>query len=98
MKTMTFEEFQASRIREPKEAFEIRANIDLYDEHGGHVLSYGPGHMLFIQDYTEVPFGNYFLLIERSDWIDADLPKLERILYQWAVDERILEVEEVANG
>ncbi|MFN9114350.1 MAG: hypothetical protein ACK5XN_30170 [Bacteroidota bacterium] len=88
---MTFEEFQATKKREPLADFESRTNTDLHDPHGGHVLSYGPGNMLYIIDYTEVPFGNYYLLIERSEWIDADLSKLERILYDWAVGETILD-------
>lgn len=96
--TMTFEAFQATRKRETLAEFEARTQTDLGDPNGGHVLSYGPGHHLFISDYTEVALGGYDLLIGREEWLEHDLGKLERILYEWAVDERILEVDEASNG
>lgn len=97
MATMTFEEFQASKQREPLAVFEARAGIDMGDPNGGHILSYGPGNMLYISDYTEVALGGYDLLIGRDEWLDPDLEKLERILYQWALDEDIL-YSEAAHG
>lgn len=79
MSILTFEEFQASK----RHVDDIAAAVGFCDDQGvrgGHIYELG----CYIEDHAE----GHFLLLERSDWIDRDLTKLERILYaQWYVPE-----------
>lgn len=80
---LTFEQFQASK----KHVDDIREAVGFDDElgvRGGHIYALG----CYIEDHAD----GHYLLIERSDWLDADLAKLERILYEsWYLPEATAE-------
>jgi hypothetical protein len=76
---LTFEQFQASKTH----VDDIKEAVGFDDElpvRGGYVYDLG----CYIEDHAD----GYYLIIERSDYVDADLAKLERILYDdWYVHE-----------
>jgi hypothetical protein len=76
---MSFEAFQATRQRCDDLAEHF--NCGTFED-GDQGYTYLDG-ALWIQDNDGEP---YYLLLERSDYKDTDLEKLERLLYQYAVD------------
>jgi hypothetical protein len=77
---MTFEEFQATRT----DCADIGAAIgaDMYrDEPVAGFLYHGG---LYIEKHGS---DGFYLLIEREDWISADLAELERKLFEFALAE-----------
>jgi hypothetical protein len=70
---LTFEEFQASKV----EVADLdKAGIDM--DRDTPVPGFVYDGSCWIEKMDD---GQFFLLIETSDWIDADLAKLERILW-----------------
>src|SRR3954470_17079879 len=76
---LSFEQFQTSR----KHVDDIREAVGFDDDQGnrsGYVYDLG----CYIEDHAD----GFYLIIERSDYISADLAELERILYRdWYVHE-----------
>lgn len=95
---MTFGEFKESRLREVKATYEDRTRVDTMDEDATHVLSYGPGHSLYILEYPDNHDFPYSLLLERDYWDGYDLEQLERRLYGWGLINGCLDVEVMGNG
>jgi hypothetical protein len=76
---LSFEQFQTSR----KHVDDIQEAVGFDDDQGkrsGYVYDLG----CYIEDHKD----GYYLIIERADYLSADLAELERILYRdWYVHE-----------
>jgi hypothetical protein len=77
---MTFEAFQATK-RECADLGAALADDGLKGQSG---LLYDQFCYIENMPVGDDPRAVYYLLIERSDWIDSDLTALERRLYEWA--------------
>jgi hypothetical protein len=60
-----------------------------------HVLTYGPGNALYIEDKDEQ--GRYYLILGRCDWFTGDLEMLEDKLYDYGADEGYFERSETVE-
>jgi hypothetical protein len=87
---MTFEEFKATAKRELAADFAKRCGMGLDElglETATHVRTYGPDNRHYISEETGQHAGKFWLVLNNADWLDSDLAKLERLLYDWAKDE-----------
>ena len=85
---MTFEQFQASKARETREAYTAKMGFDAEFVTAKNVLTYFDGSAYIEDDEGK----GYFLILGRSDWLDPDLTKLERLLFDWCASEGYFEV------
>jgi hypothetical protein len=85
---MTFEQFQATKQRETREAYAEKIGIYAEAFAASHVLTYFDGSAYIEDDDGK----GYYLILGRSDWISKDLPALERLLFDWCVSEGYFEV------
>ena len=85
---MTFEQFQASKARETREDYAEKIGMYAEDIAAAHVLTYFDG-TAYIEDNEGK---GYYLILGRSDWLDPDLTKLERLLFDWCASEGYFEV------
>src|SRR5580704_7043750 len=77
-----FAEWQATR----RHVESIGDELSGGDEGAGFV--YSCGFIMETVNQTDQPLPRYHLIIERSEWLDDDLAKLERILWdEWVKDE-----------
>ena len=93
---MTFEQFQATRCHTDTLADDVNDDALGSTATGFTYLD----NLLYIEEVNEAwhatarEMGRYYLLIERDDWIDNDLEKLERILYDYAVRYGLIEEDD----
>jgi hypothetical protein len=85
---MTFTEFQATKHEVDADAME-KSGYTIDDARTARGLMYEGGLVIEYTNtsaWAEAPRkeqGEYYLILERSEYISNDLPQLERLLYQW---------------
>jgi hypothetical protein len=62
--------------------FQAQTGYDKSPEYKGALIYPNGGYIFALED------GNYELMLDRSQYTDSDLPKLERLLAEWLEAER----------